>query len=323
MRTKKPLVSIVIPTFNRVNLIGETVFSALSQSYENIEVIVLDNNSGDQTVNFLEKKFSAYDNLFIYKNLETLPIVENWKKCVGFAKGEYLLILWSDDIIDSSFIARTTDYLANHPNSAFVYSQTKIFTGDNKNEGKSVFRLEKEGELDKNIFINKSLLDPPLSVPVSPANALFRRSDVSKNLILDIPNNFNIDFRHIGQGNDNLIFLLSLNDYTSFGYINDVLVYFRDHDASITISTDSLMVNLRYHVAKAYFIDSADLNLEIISNFNMKYRLLALLVKLKFGKDYSLSNLYLNNKILKSNSYYIIKILHRYASNWINSRYRF
>ena len=77
MTTKKPLVSIVIPTFNRVNLIGETVFSALSQSYENIEVIVLDNNSGDQTVDFLEKKFSAYDNLFVYKNLETLPIVEN------------------------------------------------------------------------------------------------------------------------------------------------------------------------------------------------------------------------------------------------------
>ena len=322
MKTKKPLVSIVIPTFNRVNLIGETLSSALSQSYENIEVIVLDNNSGDETVDFLENNFSEYDNLFIHKNLETLPIVENWKKCVSFAKGKYLLILWSDDIIDPSFIARTTDYLINHPNSAFVYSQTKIFKGDNKIDGKNAFKLEKEGELDKDIFINKSLLNPPLSVPVSPANALFRRSDVLMNLILDIPNNFNIDFRQIGQGNDNLIFLLTLNDYSSFGYINDVLVYFRDHDASITMTTDSLMVNLRYHVAKAYFIDSADLNLKIINNFNMKFKLLALLAKLKFGKVYSLSNLYLNNKNLKSNLFFSFKILYRYAYNWVYLRHK-
>lgn len=310
-----PLVSIVIPTYNRVNLIGETLTSALTQSYKNIEVIVLDNNSSDKTLEYLERNFHDYSNLFIYKNDTTLPIVENWKKCVGFAKGEYLLILWSDDIIDETFISRTTNYLNNHPNSAFVYTKTKIFKGDNKKIGKSVFKQKEEGELNRDIFIKKSLLDPPLSVPVSPANALFRRPDVVKNLILDIPNNFEIDFKNIGQGNDNLIFLLTLKNYSSFGYINDVLVYFRSHDSSITINSDSLMVNLRYHIAKAYFIDLTNLNIKLINNFNMKYKLLSILVKLKFKKYYGISNLYSKNKNINTNFLFTFILLYRYFIN--------
>ena len=123
------------------------------------------------------------------------------------------------------------------------------------------------------------------------------------------------DFKNIGQGNDNLIFLLTLKNYSSFGYINDVLVYFRSHDSSITINSDSLMVNLRYHIAKAYFIDLTNLNIKLINNFNMKYKLLSILVKLKFKKYYGISNLYSKNKNINTNFLFTFILLYRYFIN--------
>ena len=49
MLSNKPLVSIIIPTYNRANLIGETVESILAQTYQNWECIVVDDGSNDNT----------------------------------------------------------------------------------------------------------------------------------------------------------------------------------------------------------------------------------------------------------------------------------
>lgn len=57
MFNKKPLVSIIIPVYNREKLILETLNSAVRQTYKNIEIIVVDNNSTDKTLNRM-KKFS-------------------------------------------------------------------------------------------------------------------------------------------------------------------------------------------------------------------------------------------------------------------------
>lgn len=313
MTTKKPLVSIVIPTFNRVNLIGETLSSALSQSYENIEVIVLDNNSNDNTYEILKNKYEKIPSFKIYRNVVTLDIVRNWRKCFEYSKGEYVLILWSDDLIDPEFISKTQNFLEENPNATFVYSLTEIFNTE-MGTSKDAFKLNKSGLIEKEVFIEKSLLEPPLSVPVSPANTLFRRKDVVKNLLINIPNNFKIDFSKIGQGNDNLLFLLALNDYSHFGYLDEKLSYFRDHSNSITLSTNSFLVTLRYHIAKAYFVSNSNLDRKLIVKFNSKVFLIMILCKVMGIKTKnSFNKLYSNNTIndykLKYSIYFLIKYI--------------
>lgn len=320
---KSNLVSIVIPTYNRIDLIDETVNSALDQTYQNIEVIVLDNNSSDGSFNYLQEKYKANSKIRIYKNDVTYDIVKNWRKCFEYSKGEYVLILWSDDLIDREFISKTHNFLEKNPNAAFVYSLTQIFNKD-KGTSKDIFKLNKSGLIDKKVFIEKSLLETPLSVPVSPANTLFRRRDVDKNLLINVPNNFKVDFSKIGQGNDNLLFLLALNDYSHFGYLDERLSYFRDHTNSITLSTNSFLVTFRYHLAKVFFVDNLNLDKNLILKFNSKIFLIILLCKITGIKlNNSYSELYSNNSIKNYRLKYVFVYLFKYINHAVKTRIKF
>lgn len=317
---KNKLVSIVIPTYNRANLVQETIDSAIAQSYQEKEIIVLDNNSTDNTYNILKDKYKKTKYFRLYKNENTLDIVKNWKKCFNYATGQYILILWSDDLIRSDFLTKTVSFLENNSKAGFVYTLTEIF---NRVDGssKKVFKLKKTGLFEKKVFIKKSLLDPPLSVPVSPANTLFRRNDVNKNLLIDIPNNYSIDYSKLGQGNDNLIFLLTLNDYSHFGYINECLSYFRAHNDSITLSTNSFLVTLRYHIAKAYFINNSNIEEKLILKFNSKIFLIIFLcrligIKINFNELYNGGNV--KNYSFKYILYFSLKYVFHTIRNFLN-----
>jgi glycosyltransferase involved in cell wall biosynthesis len=311
------LVSIVIPTYNRKDIIDETINSALGQTYQNIEVIILDNNSDDGSYNYLKKKYQTNRNVAVYSNESTLDIVKNWRKCFEYANGEYVHILWSDDLISPEFILRTLDFLESNPEAGFVYTKTAIFDNDS-GISKTVFNLDQSGLIEKSVFIEKSLLGMPLSVPVSPANALFRRNDVDKNLLIDIPNNFGVEFSKLGQGNDCLLFLLSLNHYSHFGYLDEELAFFRAHSNSITLSTDSFLVTFRYHLAKAYFVSLAQLDMKLIKRFNSKSLVLTLLgVCLGKGKMLSIPKLYTSNVNTTVDYPYVLVVLANYLRHGI------
>lgn len=80
METSIPLVSIVIPVYNRESFILETVNSALSQDYSNFEVVVVDNSSTDSTYKILQNIQDA--KLKVYRNLKNIGPVKNWLKSI-------------------------------------------------------------------------------------------------------------------------------------------------------------------------------------------------------------------------------------------------
>ena len=93
----QPLVSIIIPTFNRAHLIGETLDSVLAQTYQNWECLVVDDGSNDSTPRILEK-YSQLDERFRYlERPDYLPKGGNAARNYGFehSKGDY--VQWFDD----------------------------------------------------------------------------------------------------------------------------------------------------------------------------------------------------------------------------------
>lgn len=120
------LVSILIPVCNRENLIKETVQSALSQTYKNIEIIVVDNQSTDNTWEVLKKLASKDERIKIFQNNTNIGPVRNWKRCIDEANGEYGKILWSDNLIANEFLEKTVPYLEDE-NVGFVFTGTEIF----------------------------------------------------------------------------------------------------------------------------------------------------------------------------------------------------
>jgi glycosyltransferase involved in cell wall biosynthesis len=202
------LVSILIPVYNRESLIEETVQSALSQTYKNIEIIIVDNKSTDKTWEVLQKLASKDNRIKIFQNERNIGPVRNWKRCIDEANGEYGKILWSDDLIAREFLEKTLPYLGN--DVGFVFTGTEIFI-DKTEKKSSHYFIGKSGIYESEKYINRVLFEG--NYPVSPGCALFRLKDLKKNLLIDIPNKVNSNFAMHAIGNDLLIFLLTSQQY--------------------------------------------------------------------------------------------------------------
>ncbi len=246
------LVSILIPVYNREQVISETIESALSQTYKNIEVIIVDNASTDKSWQIIQR-FSAKDSrIKAIKNEINIGPVPNWLRCVKEAKGEYGKILWSDDLITCDFIEKAIQLF--HEEVGFVYSGAKIFTGENPSDGISFYLLPKTGYYLSEFYLDKAIFDDIM--PVSPGCAIFRMSDLRKNLWLQIPNKINSDFSMHAIGNDLMLFLLTARDYKYFGHIAEPLAFFRAHNGSISINSKGGKLPLHYTLVRSYFVEN-------------------------------------------------------------------
>ena len=263
----KALVSILIPVYNREKLVKKAIESAINQTYKNIEIIVVDNQSTDKTYEVLKEYSKKYSNIKVYQNNENIGPVKNWLKCLNYAKGEYIKILWSDDLIAPTFIEKTLPYLTGYKDIGFVFTGTEIFNDESGQKNKAYF-IGNIGIYSTEKFIEGILLGGPF--PVSPGNALFRKKDVKKNLLLEIPNKIGSDFKMHAIGNDVLLYLLTANKYPNFAFVNETLSYYRVHFNSITISTNRIDLELLYYLAKAYFVENYINEKRLTRKFNTK-----------------------------------------------------
>jgi len=116
----------MIPTYNRARLLFEAVDSALSQDYPNLEVIVSDNASTDDTSEVIKKYLP--DTRFRYsRNQTNIGLGANWRKLLyEHATGEYGKLLNDDDyLIDKNHISKAVCLLRRHRLNA-VFSGSKI-----------------------------------------------------------------------------------------------------------------------------------------------------------------------------------------------------
>ena len=91
----KPLLSVLIPTINRV----ESVIRAVNSVgvHEDVEIVIVDDGSEDNCYKELESKLAGIENVILFSNSSNLGLVRNWNKCIRLAKGEWLSLLCSDD----------------------------------------------------------------------------------------------------------------------------------------------------------------------------------------------------------------------------------
>jgi len=273
----KAKVSILIPVYNRTKIILETLHSAIRQTYENLEVIVVDNKSTDGTFEIVKKFAQTHLNVKVYQNAKNIGPVKNWRKCLDYATGEYAKILWSDDLIAPEFIEKTLPSLTNNHDVGFVFTGTEIFyeTGQKKD----AYFIGETGIYPMKNYLSGVLIGA--NSPVSPGCALFRLKDLKKNLLLNIPNKLYSDFSMHAIGNDLLIYLLTAKDYLNFAFINEKLAFFRAHKDSITVNSKGGKRVLLYDIVKAYFVENY-LNDKALEK---KFNVLLLLHFLKYGKN--------------------------------------
>jgi glycosyltransferase involved in cell wall biosynthesis len=245
-------VSILIPVYNRANLIEETVNSALAQTYKNIEVIISDNKSTDNTWKILQELAKKDYRIKIFKNDMNIGPVRNWKRCIDEATGKYGKILWSDDLIAPEFLEKTVPFL-DDKDVGFVFTGTEIYI-DGTDKKSSHYFIGETGVYDSKTYIDGVLFNG--QYPVSPGCSLFRLKDLEKNLLVDVPNKVGSNFSMHAIGNDLLIFLLTAYQYKNFAFVNKKLSFFRAHEGSISIQSNDGKLPLHYNLASSYFVEN-------------------------------------------------------------------
>ncbi|WP_338377968.1 glycosyltransferase [uncultured Flavobacterium sp.] len=131
----KNLVSIVIATFNRADLIGETLDSVINQTYSDWECIVVDDGSSDKTEEVVGKFIEVDKRISFYKRPKSLPKGPNSSRNYGIdkSKGNYILSLDSDDWLLSNHLEMKMKVINAAPHAVGVLSKT-IMVDNNKKE---------------------------------------------------------------------------------------------------------------------------------------------------------------------------------------------
>lgn len=93
-----PLVSVIIPMYNAADYITETIHSVLQQTYQNLEIIVVDDCSTDQSVAFVSEMKTTIPNITLLQNATNSGVAISRNKGVERAKGRFICFLDADDL---------------------------------------------------------------------------------------------------------------------------------------------------------------------------------------------------------------------------------
>lgn len=120
----QPLVSILIPTYNRAWHIEQTIRSALAQSYAPLEVVVVDDAGTDDTALVVQ---GIEDSRLIYRRQpQNVGMVANWGACLEQAQGEFVAFLSDDDLLCPEFVANRLRYLIEDDGVHVVFSRYDV-----------------------------------------------------------------------------------------------------------------------------------------------------------------------------------------------------
>jgi glycosyltransferase involved in cell wall biosynthesis len=129
MSTRKPLVSIGLPTYNRAVSLKRAVESALAQDFADLELVISDNASTDATQTICED-FCRRDNRVRYlRQASNIGLTANFQAAWKAARGDFFMWLADDDWIDRDYVSRCLVYLGKNPDCLLVGGREKYYQG--------------------------------------------------------------------------------------------------------------------------------------------------------------------------------------------------
>lgn len=132
------LVSVIIPVYNVEKYVREAIQSIQNQTYKNLEIIVIDDGSIDNTYNIVEKLANADSRIQLYKNESNLNVVKTRNRALSYATGEYIAMMDGDDISALDRIEKKVNFLEENKEFDLVGCSMKAIDIDGKEIGKTV-----------------------------------------------------------------------------------------------------------------------------------------------------------------------------------------
>lgn len=178
---KKPLISVIIPMYNTGSSCQKMLESILANTYQKLEIIVVDDGSTDDSFNVIKKFSKKYENIIV-KQKTNGGASSARNLGLTLAKGEWISFLDSDDLIEKTFYQKLVDAYADGntiiAGTGLLYR--RLASGTESNDYMKPIRSRKPNESIRNYALYMIEQDGRLYGVV---NKLFRRDIIEKNKI--------------------------------------------------------------------------------------------------------------------------------------------
>lgn len=263
-------ISIVIPTYNRAHLVGETIESCLNQT-KKCEIIVCDHGSTDDTpkvVNSFGQKIK-----YIRREKDFGPHF-CWLEGIINTTNEWVHLQFDDDMIAPNFIQKCTEYTSLQ-DVGMIFTDAIVFAANSEINKIKFLPFDKSGIYSSKIVFNKLL-----ETVISPGACVYRKSLFLDSLFIN-----NIPFakaHYRGVGPDILVGLFASVNYPKTAYINEHLAFFRAHDGSITIDAEQSDIKRE----KIWIAYEESRKLAVLLLYDKKYKIANMSLSLKKLSDF-------------------------------------
>lgn len=238
-------VTVGIPTFNRADLLEETVASILRQTYTDFRLLICDNASEDDT----RAVVAAFDDPRIdyVRSAENLGMNANLNRVIDLATTDYLAVVPDDDLLYPEHLRRTVDVLDRHPNVGMVHTAFDLIDGSGRILEKSRMLLPARSAIvieQSTEFLERGMQS---MLTVHWGSALFRRS-----ALVDADG-----FRAEDEPLADLPLLLRVGSRWDIACLSASLAALRLHADSTTVAVGSFTGHIRYRQRLRFLDETA------------------------------------------------------------------
>ncbi|WP_240990468.1 glycosyltransferase family 2 protein [Psychrobacter submarinus] len=245
MNSNQPLVSVVIPCYNHEKFVKDSIKSVIAQTYENIELIVIDDGSSDNSVSKIKEIIEICGQRFVrfeFRHRTNRGLSDTLNEALEWSRGEYFSALASDDQIFSNKTSLQVNYLEVHRNYSAVFGGVQLIDENNK-KLEQVVSKARSYNFDDIIMHKHSLLAPTQMIRM---NSIRKTGGYNPNVFIE----------------DWYMWLLLSKEADVYN-MNEVVAFYRKHDSNI--SKDFRKMNSGRLEVLSFFPDSSLYN-EAVNN---------------------------------------------------------
>jgi glycosyltransferase involved in cell wall biosynthesis len=257
-----PLVTLAIPTVNRLPYLRQSLGDVLQQDYDNLDILVSDNHSSDQTEAEVQSLARQDRRLRYRRNSVRVPITTHFNQCLAEAKGEFFVVLSDDDRINPKFVRSLAETLRENRRATVAIPTNAIIDTD----GQIIRTLPQSSQIVyEGIDFVLEWLWKVHDLPVANLFTIMARTDVMRA--------FSYQPFARGLNCDNLIFLqMALAGQVLF--CRDAIFYWRDHQGQQNRMTPAGTVDQAGHQFRRFVQTDPVLQRLILSHHPAQQKML-------------------------------------------------
>ena len=206
-----PLVSFITPTYNTAHYLRKTIDSILAQTYPNIEYIVLDDGSTDNTLDILK----SYGDRIVWDSHPNMGETRTVNKGFGMAKGDYIVVVSADDPVKPNLAEVGVQWMERHPEALIGYPDWDT--------------IDSQGE----VITTHKLLDYDYEIMTRMHYCLPNAGTIIRRRVLELETGRDPNYRYVGDYE----FFLRVGLHSPFVHIPETLATWRSHPGSVSVNS--------------------------------------------------------------------------------------